>query len=619
MNKKTLTNIAVAAGGGITGIMCFFAVYGPQGAALHLRALFALIFAGCALSTLLWVLLTLGFVYTFKSEPEAQLQSNGIIFAIPSLLLLVLPLYLKLYPKLAAYTPEVLGNIYVPFKGYVLANMAQFFMISAVGAAWLAVFFLLMAKFISGIHASSAGMTEARRKKSVFWAVFIFLVMTTSFVTFVYPPTGDEPHYLVAARSIARDFDVNLENNYSQRKEYEKFYPVELPYRNIHTVADSGGRGVYTIRGIGLPAVIAPLAALQGRFWIQFFMNLCAAALCAALYLMLSRLGISTAVSAAAALIACVCMPVMAGSSLVLTEVPAALLLAWCVYAVAAGNAGRRNLLFFAALAFLPWLHIKFAVFSAAFYVYYYFTAVKEKRISAKNEALNHLPVIVSAVLFFWYYHAVYGINTPFGITKLIENSGGQDALARVNRFVLNPGEFMLSSVAVLFDRDYGLLPYCPLFALSLTGIALAFAKKDLRALLLLALFAPYTVILLLWRDWTGSMTPARQLIPLVPALVYYAAYFCENLAFARSRIFRALLGLSLIISWLLAAAPVLRYEASKMKIYAFLSHKIPAVMLWLLPPFRENTAAGLAVSGLYAALMAWMYAYALSKMRKAP
>ncbi|PWT88795.1 MAG: hypothetical protein C5B54_10045, partial [Acidobacteria bacterium] len=43
-------------------------------------------------------------------------------------------------------------------------------------------------------------------------------------------PTGDEPHYLITAHSIAVDGDIQLLNNY-QEKDYRLFYPGELAKR----------------------------------------------------------------------------------------------------------------------------------------------------------------------------------------------------------------------------------------------------------------------------------------------------------------------------------------------------------------------------------------------------
>jgi hypothetical protein len=326
------------------------------------------------------------------------------------------------------------------------------------------------------------------------------------------------------------------------------------------------------------------------------------------LYLMFIRFGVSAKNSAAAAMGACICMPLLSGASLVLTETPAALIIAYSIYALGGEDIGKRNLLFFAGIVFLPWLHLKLAVFPVVFYAYYYCLVLKNKKWNFRTELINNLPVLLSAVLYVWFYYAVYGIIAPFGVKALHENIYAADPSAQMNKFVPSPGHFIVSGLAALFDRDYGLIPYCFLYVMALWGAALVVMKKQFSVLVPFLLCVPYLTLFLLWKDWTGSMTPARQLIPVLPAFIFYGAYFMDSTAFIKTRFFKAMAVLSFFVSWLLAVVPPLRYASSKDKIYSFISAHVPGQLLWVLPPFRDNIAAGLAVSGVYILVIAAAY-----------
>lgn len=608
MKKTTMFGILAALSGGVTGLIVCLSIFGISKQPAVTAAEIAVITGFSVLSVLLLMMLSGFFCRFFRSNPENELIANGWIFAIPAISIFVLPVYFKYYSRLSALAPSVFGNIYIPFQGYLHVDMARFFLISAAGAAWLAVVFVLAIRFIIKLYLSSGDFSEGKTAGNIFWFAFFFYVLTTSYVTFVYPPTGDEPHYLVTASSIASDLDFNLENNYTQAADYGRFLPVKLDYRGLHTVAGTNGKGVYTTHDIGLPLIIAPFVKIGGRYPVQIFMNFIAAVLCVMLYLLFLRLGIAMKYSAAAAMAACVCMPLAAGASLVLTEIPAALLVAYSIYVLSGTGAGKRNLLFFLALAFMPWLHLKLIIFPAVFYVYYYYLVLKNRKFNFKTELMNNLPVLVSAVLYLWFYYAVYGIIAPFGVKELHENIYAADPITQENKFEISPVHFIISGMAALFDRDYGLIPYCMFFILSLWGIMMAAWKKQFHILAPLLLCFPYLFLFLLWKDWTGSMTPARQLIPIVPVLIFYGIHFLNSTSFIKTRLFRAMAVFSFFVSWLLTTVPPLRYAASKDKIYAFFSIHAPRWLLWIFPPFRDSIMAGAIISAIYIMAIAALY-----------
>ena len=75
------------------------------------------------------------------------------------------------------------------------------------------------------------------------------------------PPTGDEPHYLVVAHSIALDRDLSLLNNY-QKRAYQYFYPGELAKR---TSPSADHKRELPAQGLGLSIFLAPFYYLTMR------------------------------------------------------------------------------------------------------------------------------------------------------------------------------------------------------------------------------------------------------------------------------------------------------------------------------------------------------------------
>jgi hypothetical protein len=113
--------------------------------------------------------------------------------------------------------------------------------------------------------ADSVSANTARSWRS--WRVIVPL-LALHVLPFACRPAligGDEPHYALAAHSIAVDRDIDLANNYREVAEGSnaagrKFAGTELD-RHIRT---RHGRSVF-MHPIGLPALLAPLVWLQQR------------------------------------------------------------------------------------------------------------------------------------------------------------------------------------------------------------------------------------------------------------------------------------------------------------------------------------------------------------------
>ena len=109
--------------------------------------------------------------------------------------------------------------------------------------------------------------------------IFFFLVLERSIIHL----TGDEPHYMVQAESIAHDFDLDLRNNYDKAY-YYTYYPGWL---NPQAFTRADGRFIfahYILPSLlTLPAFVDRIFGLQLNHFLVakllicfFFANLCA-------------------------------------------------------------------------------------------------------------------------------------------------------------------------------------------------------------------------------------------------------------------------------------------------------------------------------------------------------
>src|SRR5262245_40119939 len=82
---------------------------------------------------------------------------------------------------------------------------------------------------------NSAGISPAKLRAWVAAKLFlIYAVLAIAVTSPRMPPTGDEPHYLVTAHSLAVDGDLELKNNYVNG-DYRLFYPSILAKRTTLT------------------------------------------------------------------------------------------------------------------------------------------------------------------------------------------------------------------------------------------------------------------------------------------------------------------------------------------------------------------------------------------------
>ena len=269
---------------------------------------------------------------------------------------------------------------------------------------------------------------------------------------------GDEPHYLLAAKSIVEDGNVDVSDEYASRA-YAEFYPHELRPHGQETA----GR-LNEPHGVGFPLLIAPAYALGGAKAVELFLAAIAALGVALAYRLALRvapdpwaLGATIAVGLSP--------PLLAYGTAVYPELSAATaLVAAALLAVRLDTRVSRSeaALCFVLLGSLPWLGTKFV---PAGLVIGAFAARSIWR--ARHRTLAVLGVelsLFSVALFVAINEALYNGPTPYAADVAGETA--TDA-----SFPSAYLERAYRLVALFIDRDYGLLRWAPVFLLAFVGL----------------------------------------------------------------------------------------------------------------------------------------------------
>jgi hypothetical protein len=308
-------------------------------------------------------------------------------------------------------------------------------------------------------------------------------------------PQGDEPHYLMVADSLLRDHDLSLEQDYEAGR-YRVFHPEPLaPHYRVR------GRdgAIYSLHAVGLSLLVLPAYAVGSYAGASFLMALLGVWLALEVRALLrASLGEGTE---GVAWIVALSPPLVHYSGLIFTEIPAALIVAVALRQARAAASKRIALLTGTAVAFLPWLNVRYAILAAALLAF----ALAAR--PARGAAIAWLaPSAISAAALALFHFHLYGFFDPrrvYGRRPELSLAGLPTGL---------PG--------LLFDQEFGLLVYAPVFALAVPGVIALWRRSRRLAVITAILVLCVVSVAGAWPMWRGGFNPpARFLVPVVPAL----------------------------------------------------------------------------------------------------
>ena len=386
-----------------------------------------------------------------------------------------------------------------------------------------------------------------------------FAVFFAAFLVMRPESTGDEPHYLMVAQSIAYDGDVDLANDYANRERTLRV-ATHFPLDTFHQVVDYRGSGqLRPVHGGALSVLLAPAVALGGLTGARIMMILIAALLADQLFRLLRDLGLRRPYRILAWSAVVFCLPLLASTSQIYPEVPAALLILVALRVMVRGAASWAALaLGSSAGAVLIWFHVRFIPLSAGVFLGLVIAALRERvpalrpvRVALRDCAATLtkewrtvtlplvLPYVVSLASLFAAFQHWYGTPNPrasyAAFSDTTVGSGGWKFLYDI-------------FIGDLFNPVVGWLPYVPVHWLGLAALGCAVVKFRWPAAACIAVAGGYELIVASVGANVGWNLPARYLLVVLPLIAIPLAVVIQEIRVTRV-VFVPLLALSLVFA----------------------------------------------------------------------
>lgn len=349
-------------------------------------------------------------------------------------------------------------------------------------------------------------------------AVYLALVPWTSRV---WLRTGDEPHYLIAAHSLAYDGDLDLSNNYDPNV-YLNWYTTADLGRQVRTRGDGAQFLVHTY---GLPFLIAPVYRLAGAGGVPYFLAGLGALLAANVYLLAHQATGDWRASLAGWLVVAASPPLVWYVFLIYPEMAGALCVTLAVRVLLKGSSAKWGdyLTLGLALGALPWLSARFVPVMLTLAALAAWQIWRDLRSAGRSGrpygAVTGVALVALSLVGFAIFNAVlYGNAAPTA-----SYAGSIDAPNRSWAAVLQLARGLLGW---LLDHQRGLLVIGPIYFVALVGLGQWLWRREWSAVVVAAPFgAAWFSIALFGGFWIGVEPAARYLVYVLPPLGASFAY----------------------------------------------------------------------------------------------
>jgi len=349
---------------------------------------------------------------------------------------------------------------------------------------------------------------------------------------------GDEPHYLVMARGIlhfgsfeiSRPYQEEFQNRFLADRQLAPLGAVPSP-ENTHGAL--GPHGLYSNHNIGLPLLLTLPVAIGGVVAAKLFMVLCGSLIVYLTWVISAAFSSNHLHRLWATLATCLAAPFIPASTQIYPDLIAGLLALVGLYWFQTANEMRRPAAEWTmaiAVAFLPWLQVKFAPTSAilAAAIALKLTIGGGQRSAAIRLFLIEITSVALLVLYNFYAFGKF--SGPY-----------------------HPGmmEFSKTSVMVftglLIDQNQGFLMQNPVDFIGIIALGSLFRRDRSLALLLLVLFVTLLLPNALHTVWYGGFSFAGR-FGWSAATVFLVAvvYGLLRLAAKSEALFYFVVGLSL-------------------------------------------------------------------------
>ena len=319
----------------------------------------------------------------------------------------------------------------------------------------------------------------------------------------------DEPQYLLSATSLWEDLDLDISDELADER-WRTYHEADLPRQ---TKVLEGGREVSPHDPL-LPLVLAAPMGVAGWVGAKVMMAALAGLLAAAmLWVAVRRLAVPLPRAAAAVACFSLAAPLTVYGTQVYPELPGALVLTIGVGA-ALGSSRRSAIAVGLAVVALPWLSVKYSPVAAVL------AALALWRMPRHRVALVAW-FVASGVAFAVGHHLIYGGLTPYAAGDHF--TGGEATVAGTDPDWLGRSRRLL---ALLVDRDYGLVAWQPAWLLAIPAVGAGARRRSPLLAILLAGWLTATFVALTMH---GFWWPGRQVVVVLPMLVLLVAQWAPT------------------------------------------------------------------------------------------
>jgi hypothetical protein len=402
----------------------------------------------------------------------------------------------------------------------------------------------------------------------LFWAALVlYLILLSGAVVPAQPFTGDEPHYLLTARSLVRDGDINLANDYGERR-YREFYEGSL--RPHARPGKKGPDHLYSQHFPGISAVVAPfyaLGRLSGKPAVlvavaRLPLAILSAILASLLFLCATDLVRTRGAALVGWALFALASPFVFYSGLIYSEIPPALITLFVLRTIVLR---RRTSPLILALAgagtgLMAWFNIKYLPLAGGVFLAAAVSVLLASKRKVRDLLRLSLPAAVPLAILFAAMLALWGGVSPVRVYR-----GTPDAaVPLVNYFKHSAAEVWNHFAGLLLDQRTGLFVWGPFLLLSVPGLILLLRRRRREGWLLLTPLAVWWIFSSAVHSWGGYCPPGRPLLPILPVFAVLAAVALDEPAGTARRAVRSgLVAATVLITVVCLRNPRLLYHAN--------------------------------------------------------
>ncbi|MBN1596471.1 hypothetical protein JW933_11150 [candidate division FCPU426 bacterium] len=512
---------------------------------------------------------------------QAYFRKWDTVAMLPLLLpFFIMPLEPFVQKKMAGFALSVAGFVRFPWmKEGLQLSSTDYMLLLALGAGWIVAGFLRLLVWLRSLYPLFLQASIKNPGPLLFLTALAAGIWLQGWASAIYPPTGDEVHYLLMAKSFITDGDFDLKNNFANQ-DWQHDYPSEE--LDFHGHPDAQGRWICRHMP-GISTVAAPLYWCLGSWGASLTTLILIALALAWLYGLARDLGAAASGAFLAYAIALISAPWSIWGYLVY-PVAAGMLLVTAGLRLFIRLESSRTAAFLLGLlsCALPFFHQGLGIIGLVF------LAAAGLRLCCAGQwrALTALTVggLLAGLPFLWVFFQYYQTA----------HAAGDYA------FSFRPLFFIYAVIGQLVDRNYGIITAAPVLLPAVAGLFFVLRPRHTMLVWLIFVFPVASGLqAALFVDWNGFSASFSRFLAPACAPLFVGLAFVLPVAGWRKQIMWVLAGCGALVSLSTWVMPALLYELPKERILTWLiARHVPPI--WeIFPLLKGEFNTGVVVWGL--------------------